>query len=53
VQTYAATVQEQVDVVGDLVMDLKAAAPPTLPALLVLIREIGRLARPPEREMAW
>ena len=45
--------REQLDVVTGLIDDLKAGAPPTLPALLVLMREIGRLARPAERGSAW
>ena len=53
VRAYAVTHREQLDVVTDLIVDLKAAAPPTLPALLVLIREIARLARQDERGRPW
>ncbi len=52
-RAFAATCRDQLDVVQGLIRDLKAAAQPTLPALLVLMREVGRLARPPERGRAW
>jgi NAD-specific glutamate dehydrogenase len=52
-QAYAATRLEQLDVVNELINDLKAVAQPTLPALLVVIREVGRLARPPQPDPAW
>jgi glutamate dehydrogenase len=53
IKTYAAGCQEQLDLVNGLLLDLKAAAPPSLPALLVVLREIGRLARPAERARPW
>jgi glutamate dehydrogenase len=43
--TYAAERREQLDVVLGLIGDLKAAPQPTLPALLVLMHELGRLIR--------
>jgi glutamate dehydrogenase len=52
-QLYASSCREQLDVVHGLISDLKAAAQPTLPALLVIMREVGRLARPPELGRAW
>ena len=52
-EAFAARCRDQLDVVNDLLSDLKAAPQLTLPALLVLMREIGRLARQPERERAW
>jgi glutamate dehydrogenase len=43
---YATEHREQLAAVGELVSDQKAATQPTLPALLVIIREVGRLVRP-------
>ncbi|MGH7786567.1 MAG: hypothetical protein ACRERC_06850, partial [Candidatus Binatia bacterium] len=45
--TYAAERREQLDVVLNLISDLKATPHPTLPALLVLTHELGRLIRSP------
>jgi glutamate dehydrogenase len=50
---YAVACREQLDVVNGLISDLKAASPPPLPALLVLLRELARLARPAEHRKAW
>jgi len=52
-RAYVGSCREQLDVVSGLIVDLKAAAPPTLPALLVVMREIARLARPGERGRPW
>jgi glutamate dehydrogenase len=52
-RAYALASREQLDVVNGLISDLKAAPQPTLPALLVLLRELARLARPIERGKAW
>ncbi|MGD9764241.1 MAG: NAD-glutamate dehydrogenase domain-containing protein [Candidatus Binatia bacterium] len=46
---YAAARREQIEMVLRLVSDSKAAPQPSLPALLVVMRELGRLARPPVR----
>jgi NAD-specific glutamate dehydrogenase len=51
-RAYAATCREQLDVVSGLIVDLGGCAA-TLPALLVLMREIARLARPGERGRPW
>lgn len=47
--SHAAACREQLATVNELVSDLKAAAQPTLPALLVLLHEVGRLVRAPSR----
>ena len=52
-EAYATASREQLAVVNGLISDLKAASPPTLPALLVLLRELARLARPAEHRKAW
>ena len=44
---------EMFDAVTALIDDLKAAPQPTLPALLVVLHEIGRLARVPEADRTW
>jgi glutamate dehydrogenase len=49
VQAFAAGAREQLDIVTGLINDLKTGPQPSLPALLVLMREVGRLARPPQR----
>jgi glutamate dehydrogenase len=53
VQAFAAQRREQLDAVNGLIDDIKAAPQPNLPALLVLMRELGRLARAPEVQMTW
>ena len=52
-QAFAASRREQLDVVNGLIDDLKAAPQPALPALLVLLREVGRLTRPGDAGKAW
>jgi len=52
-QAFVASRRDDLDMVNGLISDLKAATQPTLPALLVLIREVGRLAQPPDRRWAW
>ncbi|MEO8603763.1 MAG: NAD-glutamate dehydrogenase domain-containing protein [bacterium] len=42
---WADVYDEQIDAVARLIGDLKAAAQPPLPALLVVLHELGRLAR--------
>jgi glutamate dehydrogenase len=46
VQAFAANCRDQLDTVNGLIGDIKAAPHPTLPGLVVVMREIGRLARP-------
>jgi hypothetical protein len=48
-EAFAAGHREQLDTVNGLINDVKAAPQPTLPGLLVVIREVGRLVRPPQR----
>ena len=45
--------REQIDAVAGLIGDLKAAPQPSLPALLVVMHELGRLARPSHANEAW
>src|SRR6185369_11501010 len=52
-QRYAAAAQDQLSVVAGLINDQKGAAQPTLAALLVVIRELGRLVRPPTLAQPW
>jgi NAD-specific glutamate dehydrogenase len=49
VQTYAAESSRQLQRLQGILADLKAAPQPTLPALLVVMRELGRLVRPPHQ----
>jgi glutamate dehydrogenase len=44
-EAFEATVREQLDIVVGVVADVKASSQPTLPAVLVLMREIGRLTQ--------
>jgi glutamate dehydrogenase len=53
VGAFTAGHREQLDAVTALIDDLKAAPQPTLPALLVILHEIGRLARAPEVDRTW
>jgi hypothetical protein len=46
IAAYAELHREQLDVLAGLIGDLKAAPQPTLPAILVVLRELGRLTRP-------
>ncbi len=53
VVAFTAGHREQLDAVTALIDDLKAAPQPSLPALLVILHEIGRLARVPEADRTW
>jgi glutamate dehydrogenase len=52
-ERYAAASHDQLAVVSGLINDQKGAAQPTLPALVVVIRELGRLVRPPNLAQPW
>ncbi len=45
--------RDQLDLVGGLARDLSATGQPGLPALLVLLRDLGRLARPGVADQQW
>jgi glutamate dehydrogenase len=52
VQAYAAESSGQLQRLQGIIADLKAAPQPTLPAILVVMRELGRLVRPPSQRAA-
>lgn len=52
VQAYATESKGQLERLQGIIADLKAAPQPTLPAMLVVMRELGRLVRPPNQQSA-
>ncbi len=52
IEVFLSARREQVEVVGGLIEDLRAAEP-SVPAILVLLRELGRLARPAGATKPW